>query len=353
MTKRKVCILFGGQSSEHSVSCVSASYVTENLNSEMYEVYRIGITRQGKWMLYEGSTEDMRSGAWEQHPGNCPAVITPDATLHGITLLGPDGVRTIPLDVVFPVLHGLYGEDGTVQGLLELARIPYVGPHVLASATAMDKVTAKILFAAAGLHQAKWVWFPAHWLRQHGEEAIGQVENAFPYPVYVKPANAGSSIGITKAENRQQLAEAFEEAMRHDSRIVVEETIVGRELECAVLGNEEPIASPVGEVLPSVDFYDFDAKYNSDVPNTQVPAQLDEETSRRLREEAVRAYRTLNCVGLSRVDFFLQPDGTIILNEINTLPGFTAISMYPQLFAVSGLPYGKLLDELIRYALED
>ncbi len=354
MDRLSLCILFGGQSSEHDVSCVSASNVLENLDKEKYDIHKIGITKKGEWLYYEGNAQEMRSGSWEKNWHNRRAFISPDAGLRSITILnGRGGYTHIPVDVVFPVLHGKYGEDGTVQGLLELAGIPYVGPHVLASATAMDKVAAKTIFAANDIPQARWLWFYDYEIRANHSYVMDTIENTFDYPVYVKPANAGSSIGITKAEDSGQLVLALEEAMKHDRKILIEETIIGREMECAVMGNREPIASPIGEVLPSVDFYDYDAKYHSDVPNTQVPAELDEETMNRMREQAIVAYKALDCQGLSRVDFFLREDGEIILNEINTLPGFTSISMYPQLFASVGVPYAQLLDRLIDYALED
>jgi D-alanine-D-alanine ligase len=353
MNKLNLGVLFGGQSSEHDVSCISASYVVENLDPEKYNVYTFGITREGKWFYFTGSTQEMRDGTWEQNEENAAAYICPDAMLHGATIFRQDGTHYhISLDVVFPVLHGKYGEDGTVQGLMELSNIRYVGPHVLASAVAMDKVAAKLLCQAQGIDQCKWMWFSAYDLHSNHSAAIEKIESNFSYPVYVKPANAGSSIGITKAHDTGTLVLALHEALKHDDKVLIEEAVVGREIECGVLGNDNPIASLCGEVLPSVDFYDFDAKYNSDTPNTQVPAELDEETMNRIRETAIRCYKALFCQGLSRVDFFLKEDGTLLLNEINTIPGFTSISMYAQMFAASGIPYSELLDKLIAYALE-
>lgn len=348
MEKKRLLILFGGQSSEHEVSRVSASNVVENIDNNKYEVFIIGITKEGKWLLYKGPMAAMRDGSWEGDPANRQAFLSPDATIRGIVCT--DGTM-YPIDVAFPVLHGLYGEDGTVQGLLELARIPYVGCHVAASAVAMDKVLFKMIFDWAKIPQAKWTYFLRHQVKKELSTCIAEVQRRFSYPVFVKPANAGSSVGITKAHNKEELEGALTEAARHDEKIVVEENIIGREIECAVMGNEEPVASLCGEIFPGKEFYDYDAKYANAGSKTQIPADLEEDIHRQLRNKAIEVYQTINCKGLARVDFFLSSQKGIILNEINTIPGFTAISMYPAMMQATGLSYSRLIDELIDYAM--
>jgi D-alanine-D-alanine ligase len=321
----------------------------EHINRDKYEVLAIGITKEGKWLFYEGPIQAMKDGSWESNPKNRQAFLSPDATIGGIVFA--DGT-TCPVDVVFPVLHGLNGEDGTVQGLLELARIPYVGCHVAASAVAMDKVFCKMVLDQAKVPQAKWLYFLKHQLMEDLPGCIKKVEEKFTYPVFVKPANAGSSVGITKAHDRDELNGALIEAVRHDEKIVIEESITGREIECAVLGNEKPVASLCGEVFPGKEFYDYDAKYADAGSKTQIPADLKEEIHDALRRKAIEVYKTLNCKGLSRVDFFLTSEDHIILNEINTIPGFTSISMYPAMMQVTGISYEQLIDELITFAIK-
>jgi D-alanine-D-alanine ligase len=321
----------------------------ENIDKTKYEVMAIGITREGKWLYFEGPTCAMRDGSWEFDPKNRQAFLSPDATIGGIVFT--DGA-VCPVDVVFPVLHGLYGEDGTVQGLLELARIPYVGCHVAASAVAMDKVLCKMICEQAKVPQARWIYFLRHEIKKDLAGCIKKTQEQFAYPVFVKPANAGSSVGITKAHDQEELQEALLTAARHDEKIVIEESIRGREIECAVLGNEEPIASLCGEIFPGKEFYDYDAKYADAGSKTQVPADLEEEVHAALRRRAIEVYKTLNCKGLARVDFFLADGDRIIFNEINTIPGFTSISMYPTMIQATGISYGRLVDELIDFAIQ-
>ena len=352
MEKMNVAVLFGGVSSEHEVSRVSAGYVVRELDREKYTVYTVGITKDGRWLLFSGSTEQMADGSWEQDPGNLPCLLSPDRSTHGLLVLAGDGTRTIRIDVVFPVLHGKNGEDGTMQGLLQLAGIPFVGCRTLSSAVCMYKAVTHSLLTAANIEQAHYLWFYADRYRTGADIIKNKITARLDFPVFVKPANAGSSVGISKVHSLDELDAAVEKAAREDSKIVVEEGIVGREVECAVMGNEDPVASTVGEIGASAEFYDYDDKYKNGTSQLFIPARLPEKTIEEIRRIAVRAYRMLGCRGLSRVDFFVrEKDGSILLNEINTLPGFTAISMYPKLWAHAGVEGSELLDRLIAYAL--
>ncbi len=382
MAKKRVAVIFGGQSSEHEVSRVSAQSVIENIDKSKYEVVMIGITKEGQWLNYEGPADKIGSGEWEKlsltanQNQNCitmtPAaeaehsaadsssvsgaaqtggVMTTSNTARGI--LGEDSRK--PIDVVFPVLHGCNGEDGTIQGLFELAGIPYVGCGVLGSAVGMDKAYTKIIFEKEGLPQGDYLVFNRKQVNFQSEEVIREVEGRLTYPCFVKPSNAGSSVGVNKASNREELKRALDIAAKNDRRILVEEFINGREIECAVLGNDNPIASTVGEVVPCNDFYDYEAKYQvGDDSKIIIPAEnLPAETIQKIREYAVRAFKCLDCAGLSRVDFFVHKEtGEVFINEINTLPGFTQISMYPKLWAASGIPYDQLINKLIELAYE-
>lgn len=353
MAKKHIAVLFGGASSEHEVSRVSASYVINHIPADKYEIIRIGITKQGRWYLYNGSPDDICNGAWENHPGNRVAFISPDTSVKGIVVLNGEKAEIIPVDVVFPVLHGKYGEDGTVQGLLRLAGIPFVGCDVLASADCMDKIVSNIIFEHEKIDQAAFTWLYAYEYRQNQQDSLDKVEKALPaYPIFVKPSNAGSSVGVTKANNREELKKAIEMAMREDDRILFEETIVGKEVECAVMGNDHPIAAIPGEIAPANEFYDYEAKYQNDASLLFIPARISEELTEKVRTTAIRAYKAIGCTGLSRVDFFVTESGRVLLNEINTLPGFTSISMYPKLMAAYGLKGPDLIEKLIDYAFE-
>lgn len=347
-------VLFGGISSEHEISCISAASILRNIDREKYDVYTVGITRAGRWFLYEDANPDrIEDGAWE-HGACTPAVLSPDRSTHGLLVLRPSGVEYLRADVVFPVLHGAFGEDGTVQGLLELSGIPYVGCGVAASANTMDKSLTKIVLQQAGIRQA--AYYLAH-RAQYTRDPEGTVAQAIAalgsWPVFVKPCSSGSSVGVTRADGPEALKAGLEEAFHWDSKVLVEEFIDGHEVEVAVLGNESPVASVAGEIAPTQSFYTFDAKYNDDSSALYIPAHIDQHAMETVRETAIRVYRALGCRGLSRVDFFCTyADNEIILNEVNTIPGFTSISMYPKLFEEDGIPYTKLIDRLVGFALE-
>lgn len=342
----RVAIVFGGKSGEHAVSCMSAASVLENMNTEKYEVLKIGITKEGEWFQTEAEAADIRSGVWETLPKK-KAVLSPDTAHHGFLVWEGESVHIRPIDVLFPVMHGDYCEDGCFQGLCELAGIRYVGCGVCSSAVGMDKEIAKTVFAAAGLPVAG-----GFVLEENNAEAAGErICAEFAYPVFVKPANAGSSLGASKVSGEAELADALEEAFRYDTKVLIEEYIDAREIECAVLGNEEPKASVLGEIVPSAAFYDYDAKYISGTSKLLIPAPLSEEETEEIRTYAVRAFRAVGASGFSRVDFFKdRKTGRLVLNEINTIPGFTDISMYPKLWENTGVPYSTLIDRLIELA---
>lgn len=347
--KLTVAVVFGGQSSEHSVSCVSGATVMKALNPEKYDLVLIGITKDGHWLLAD-SIEDVESGAWEK--STIQALISPDAKDHGLILLENGQMTKKHLDVIFPVLHGMYGEDGTIQGLFELAQIPYVGCGVLASSVSMDKWYTKIVVDDLDIRQAKYV--PINHIDMRNiENCVKKVEAKLSYPVFVKPSKAGSSVGVNKASNPEELKAALTEALKHDIHILVEETIVGREIECAVLGGYDPMASDVGEVLSAEDFYTFDAKYNNQESKTDLHPTFSEGKMEEVREAALKIFKALDGFGCSRVDFFME-NGTneIVFNEINTLPGFTSISMYPMLWREKGLDTRELVDQMIETAFE-
>ena len=352
MQKKRIAVIFGGKSSEHEVSRISASYVISKIPESKYEIMIIGITKDGRWLLYNGDIEKIPDGSWENCPDNKTAFISPDPTVGGIAVITENGCEIIKLDAVFPVLHGKNGEDGTIQGLFELAGIPYVGCGVLASADCMDKIVTNIMLEHAGIEQAEFTWFYAHDYFKNPDRYISEVENKLSYPVFVKPANAGSSVGVSKASDKEELKAAVVKASKEDGRILIEENIIGKEVECAVLGNDEPVASVPGQITPAAEFYDYDAKYNNADSKLFIPAQISEELMTKVRETALRAYRMLGCTGLSRVDFFVTDDGRVLLNEINTLPGFTSISMYPKLMAASGTDGSDLTERLIELAFE-
>lgn len=352
MSKCKLALLFGGRSSEHEISCLSAASILRQLSPERYDVSPIGITRQGHWYWYPGDAAHIEDGSWEQDAGNQPVLLPPDPGVHGLLVQAGDTVSPLPVDVIFPVLHGKNGEDGTVQGLLQLSGIPFVGCPTLASAACMDKVITNLVLDAACVPQARFLWFYAHDYAARREALPQEItEQLGGYPVFVKPANAGSSVGVSKVNHAGELDAAIAAAAREDGKILIEEGIDGQEVECAVLGNDEPEASVVGEILSDADFYDYADKYQNGTSRTQIPAQIPAQTSETIRKLALHAYRSLGCQGLARVDFFVRrSDGAVLLNELNTLPGFTSISMYPKLWEASGLPYPALLDRLIALA---
>jgi len=353
LKKLSVCVLFGGISPEHEVSLRSAESVLNNMDPEKYNIFPVGITKDGDWILFGGTDYSMLpNGQWTEHSGNRRAAISP---VRGQGLLSFEGDCVVRehIDVVFPVLHGENGEDGAMQGLLQMAGIPYVGPHVAASAVAMDKTLTKLVADNAGVPQAAWQLVRNSDVDNRAEQVLDSLEEHFSYPMFVKPAGTGSSVGVSKATDRESLREALLAAGAYDEKILVEEFIHGREVEVAVMGNSSPVASICGEIDSGADFYDYDAKYVTDTSTAYIPARIPEEIAEQVRDAAVKVYSVIGCQGLSRVDFFVTyEDNRVVFNEINTLPGFTSISMYPKLFAASGIPYSQLIDELLRLAME-
>src|SRR5581483_4283846 len=382
MKKLRVGVLFGGRSGEHEVSLLSAASVLNAIDKDKYEVVPIGITKEGRWLTAEhaerllaGKHEGrhLRAGDPEATPGAAvlekgEAVVVPPEPVHrerGLVPFQSDAQvlarrasdRAINVDVIFPVLHGTFGEDGTIQGLLELADIPYVGAGVLGSAAGMDKDIMKSLFRSAGLPIVKHVTFLRSEWEANPKKVKKQVEKKLKYPVFVKPANLGSSVGITKAHDGKELPACIEEAAKFDRKIIVEEGVGGkkkkaREIECSVLGNDQPEASVPGEIVPMKEFYDYAAKYLDEGSELVIPAKLTKPETKKVKELAIGAFKAVDCSGLARVDFLMDPKTRkIYLNEINTMPGFTAISMYPKLWAATGLSYSDLIHRLIQLGL--
>ena len=353
MEKLSVCILFGGVSPEHEVSLRSAESVLNNIDKNKYNIFPVGITKGGEWILYGGREyADLPSGRWQQHPDNCRVALSP-VRGQGLLRFEGDCVVQERIDVVYPVLHGENGEDGSVQGLMQLAGIPCVGPHVAASAVAMDKTLTKLVADHAGVTQADWQLVRSGDMSSRMEKTLDSLEARFRYPVFVKPAGTGSSVGVSKACDREDLRSALLAAGRYDDKVLVEEFIRGREVEVAVMGNDSPVASVCGEIDSGAEFYDYDAKYITDTSVAYIPARIPEDVAETVRDTAVKIYKAIGCQGLSRVDFFVTwQENKVVFNEINTLPGFTSISMYPKLFGASGIPYPQLIDQLIALALE-
>jgi D-alanine-D-alanine ligase len=351
--KIRVGVLFGGRSAEHEVSLVSAASIINALDKEKYDVFPIGITPDGRWL----SSTDALALLKEKAPiDNRPEhLILPDPRKQGLvninTLATPD---TQHIDVVFPVMHGTFGEDGTVQGLLELAEVPYVGAGVLGSAVGMDKVIQKQVLENAKIRVAQGIAFLSIEFERDQEKIVRRIEQELQYPCFVKPANTGSSVGISKAHNQQEMLDAVALAAQYDRKILVEKSIEkAREIECSVLGNEDPKASVLGEIIPSNEFYDYDAKYVDGKSTAIIPAKLPTWAAKKIQYIACKAFKILDCAGMARVDFLVQMSGLkIYLNEINTIPGFTSISMFPKLWEASGLSYAGLLDKLIELAIE-
>ncbi|MBN1402043.1 MAG: D-alanine--D-alanine ligase [Anaerolineae bacterium] len=348
-SKRRVAVLFGGQSGEHQVSLASARSIMGAMDRDKYEIVPIGITPSGRWLLKGDPMAQLSAGEEVASAETGAIMVAGEREL----VPGTSRARFPEVDVVFPVLHGTYGEDGTVQGLLELADLPYVGAGVLGSALGLDKVAQKAVLASHGLPIVAYeAILRSHW-RRASDEIIERIEERFIYPVFVKPANLGSSVGVSKAHDRAELRRGLDLAARFDRRLLVEAGINAREIECSVLGNDDPVASVLGEVVPSNEFYDYRAKYVDDASELHIPAKLPEETARTIQQLAVQAFRAIDCAGMARADFFLCRDtGQVYVNELNTIPGFTSISMYPKLWAASGLPYPDLIDRLIELAIE-
>lgn len=351
---KNICILFGGVSPEHEVSLRSAESILNCIDKMKYNILPVGITRDGQWYLYGGTDYSaLPDSAWEDDERNLKAVISP-ARGQGLIIFSPEGVRSIAIDCVFPVLHGANGEDGSMQGLMQIAGIPCVGAGVGASAAAMDKTLTKLVADKSGILQAGWFAATRAVIEKKLVQTVADIESKFDYPIFVKPAETGSSVGVSKAKNAQELEKALTLAATYGKKVVVEEFIDGQEVEVSVLGNDEPSASECGEILAGVEFYDYEAKYISDSAELLIPAKITEQQSEQVRDVAVRIYKALGCRGLSRVDFFVRKsDGAVIFNEINTIPGFTSISMYPKLMESSGIEYPRLIDKLINLACDN
>ena len=347
--KKKVVILFGGQSSEHDVSCISGATVAEAVDKDKYEVYLLGITKEGRWVLVD-SVEDIRSGAWRE--SGREALIAPSSDRRMLVKDG-DSYTEITVDVVFPVLHGLYGEDGTVQGLLKLAHIPFAGCGHLSAAITMDKFFTKVIADSCNVAQAKYTAVKKYQLKNM-DKVVERVESEREYPVFIKPSNAGSSTGVTKAHNREELINGLYKAAEIDAKILVEETITGREIECAVYGHDDNVfATGVGEILAAAEFYDYDAKYNNAESKTVLDPDIPAEKLEEIQKMAIKIFKACDGFGFSRVDFFLEKDtDRVVFNEINTIPGHTAISMYPMLMKRAGHEMKDYLDGLIEMAFE-
>lgn len=352
MSKLKVCVIFGGKSPEHDISLKSAKSVISNLDKDKYDIIMLGITKDGEWFNYTGTPDRLENDGWLLDQTKLTkAIVSPDSKDGAIIIFG-EKIEFVKPDIVFPVLHGENGEDGTVQGLLELSEIKYVGMGVLSSAVSMDKAYTKIIFRYAGIPQADWVTVIKNELSDI-EKVSDTIENKLGYPCFVKPCNTGSSVGVGKAHDRNELKEMLKNAFLYDRKVIVEEFIDGREVECAVRGNDEVLTSPIGEIIPTVEFYDFDAKYTDSSTKLEIPANLPDYTTRQIREYAKKAFIALDGTGLTRADFFVKKsDGSVVINEVNTLPGFTNISMYPKLWIEGGMTYSSLLDELIRLGME-
>lgn len=350
MEKINIVLLFGGQSSEHDVSRVSATTIISCINTDKFNIYPVGITKEGKWLLYNGEYTQIKDADW--YKKTIPAIISPDATEKSLLIFDENEMKKVKIDVVFPALHGLYGEDGSIQGLLELANIPYVGCGILASSISMDKIYTKIIVDTLGIKQAKYIKTYKEDMTD-ASEIVEKVENELGYPVFVKPSNAGSSVGITKANNKEELIEGLTLAFENDRKVLIEENINGREIECAILGNYNSKASGLGEVISGAEFYDYDAKYNNEESKTVISPDLPKDIEKTIREYAVKIFKAVDGTGLSRVDFFLEKDtNEIVFNEINTLPGFTNISMYPMLWEEKGISKEQLFDKLIRLGMQ-
>ncbi len=348
--KKKVAVIFGGISSEHEVSCRSVINIANGFEKEKYELRFIGITKEGKWLLVDDMSR-IADDSWRNSATT--AILSPDRQRPGILILKEDTYEYEKIDVIFPALHGTFGEDGTVQGLFELSGIPYVGSDVLGSAVGMDKISTKVFVDRLGIRQARYVADTAKDCREM-EKTIRNTEETLSYPVFVKPSNAGSSCGVSKACDRAELEQAIRLAKQFDSRVLIEEMIVGHEVECGVLGGTDIEASRVGEVLAAADFYDYEAKYNNPASKTVIdPAGIPAAVKEKVRADALAIFRAVGAYGLSRVDFFIEADtNEVVFNEINTLPGFTNISMYPLLWADMGLTTAELIDRLVETSFE-
>ncbi|HET6373051.1 MAG TPA: D-alanine--D-alanine ligase family protein [Candidatus Polarisedimenticolia bacterium] len=350
MRRLRLGLVFGGRSVEHEVSLVSARAVLSHLDRNRYEVVPIGVARDGRWLTSSDTRALLDSGLGRS--AGTRATLTADPSVGGLVPID-DGGGTVALDVVFPLVHGAGGEDGTLQGLLDLAGLPYVGSGVLGSSLGMDKAAMKTMFTAAGLPSCRHLVVAKSRLGRDIAAITKDVGNEIGYPCFTKPSNGGSSVGVTKVKNAGALPAALAEAACYDRKVIVEEAVEGQEVECAVLGNDEPAASIVGEIVPCHEFYDYSAKYLEEGTELVVPARLTNAQSERVRSLSLEAFKVLDCAGMARVDFFVRrSDGEVLINEVNTIPGFTPISMYPRLWEASGIGFGALVDRLVTLALE-
>lgn len=348
----KIGVIFGGKSGEYEISLMSATSVINAIDKNKYEVITIGITKQGDWYIYDGPVSEIESGGWLKIAEE-KLKAEPEKYQFSIMGTGGKSLKDI-IDFALPILHGPNGEDGTVQGLFEMVGIPYGGCGVLGSSVAMDKCMAKELFQKAGLPVCKHVLVEREKYMESSQEILADLEEKLGYPMFVKPSNMGSSVGISKAKDRAGLIEALDLASIHDRRLIVEESIDGRELETGVLGNYNPKAAAVGEIIASQEFYDYKAKYFDDGKSKMcIPADIPKETSDQVRDIAVKAFKELDCAGYARVDFFMEKkSGKVLINEVNTIPGFTKFSMFPSLWAEAGVPYSQLIERIIELGYE-
>ncbi|WP_155669429.1 D-alanine--D-alanine ligase [Ornithinibacillus caprae] len=350
--KKKVGIIFGGKSAEHEVSLQSAKNIVDAIDKEKYEVVLIGIDKEGKWHLNDQSSYLLNAEnpkLIQLNKSNDNIAIVPGSTDNQLIHAG-NAVNLDQLDVVFPIVHGTLGEDGSLQGMLRIANLPFVGPSVLGSSICMDKDIAKRLLQGAGINVAKGFTFSKVKRPKINYEDIKQYLGT---PMFIKPANQGSSVGVSKVTTEEEFEKAVDSAFQYDNKIVIEETVIGREIECSVLGNEDPMASVPGEILPQTEFYSYESKYIDEKgAELAIPAELSDEMIKKVQETAIKAFETLQCEGLARVDFFLTAEGELYVNEVNTLPGFTKISMYPKLWEISGIAYSELISKLIELAIE-
>lgn len=350
--KKRIVILFGGMSSEHEVSCCSAASIVRNIDTDIYDVCKVGVDKQGKWLFTEATANEIENGNWIDLDSNRNVNLLVTRTPRGLVF---DDGETMDIDCVFLMTHGKYGEDGCIQGTLELSGIKFIGPGVLSSAICMDKITSKQIAKSVNVKQAKYYTTNRY---QFSSNPIGEIENIEKYfdkkyPLFIKPANTGSSVGITKARNDRELFNGIIVAAEKDHKIIIEEAIVGREFEIGVLGNRKPHASCIGEVISANEFYDYSAKYTNAESRTEIVKDLSESEEEYIKDTAIELFNAFSCRGFSRVDFFFTEDRDVVFNEINTLPGFTNISMYPKLWEATGIEYKELISKLIELAMED
>ncbi len=346
--KRRIAVIFGGKSNEYEVSLRSAEGIIANLDSEKYDIIKIGITKQGSWLMTNASPLEIKEDMWQEDA--VPAFISPDSEHQGLIVLEDNAWKLIGIDLVFPIIHGQTGEDGNLQGLLTLSGIPYVGCHTASSAVCFDKEFTHLVAEAANIKMAKFMCIKREELMEEGEEVLErQIACHIGYPLFIKPCNSGSSVGVNKASNKEELFLALSEAFAHDDKVLVEELISGFEVECAVLGNDKLFAPVVGQVISSDGFYDYDSKYVNSTAEIVIPANLTKKQSEEVISSAKKVFKALGAKGYARVDFFVTENG-VIFNEINTIPGFTSISMFPKMMMAGGLSYSELLDKMIELA---